>query len=401
MAIRTAAEGPADRGAATDVAADVPADVMTEAVAEVAAEAGAEVVWARRSRPVLTAVLVVLLSTAALNHLYGVVASARAEQFDRPAVWVLLLVLIGPVFAAWFGSAHSNSRTYGVGQPRYSRPGAILCWLVPLGQMVMPYRATHEVVRLTFGTLPRRMVVLLRSWWTAWLAMWALFWASLWVIDKADAEARGIDGSVRLADTAFHLAGAAAAAAAVWLVVAVTREQLRRRDTPLQPVPADADAAGPWGCLIAGTLAPLSLVVLFAVVMVSPPRFDPPALMLDAEDVVGTWRGDGAVVEFSADGRFRITGMPKDRLPDPEGLGRDRWSASGRWTICGGPRGTSDHSPGVGLVYDIPEPNASARWTCREMLHSFGAPGAPQLRDGVWDDMEEGVIYRRFLEKTR
>jgi hypothetical protein len=410
MAIRTAAEGSAE--GAADVSTD--GDIEAGAVADVVAGVEADVVWARRSRPVLTAALVVLLSAAALDHLYGVVASAHAEQFDQPTLWVLLLVLTGPVFAGWLGNAHSNSRTYGFGQPRYSRPGTIVSWLVPLVQAVVPYRATHDVVRLTFGTLPRRIAVLLRVWWAAWLAMWALMWTSLRVVDRADADARGIDAGVRLADAAFHFAGAAAAAAAVWLVVAVAREQCRRRDGALHPVPAGADKGG-W---ISVGRSPIGMVNVLLLVLFSPivilvdwPDDGPPALMLGTEDVVGTWRGDGATVVFTADGRFSITGMPKDRLPDPEDSSRNRWSATGRWMICSGsdglggaatPGSPSRESPGVAFTYDRADPAVLGNERpCTNMLYSYGAPGAPQLRDSVWDEMEEGSITRPFLEKSR
>jgi hypothetical protein len=156
-----------------------------------------------------------LLARAAHETAGGTLGGVRLALFAATAA----------LFLSFVYQTRANVRALGVRRPRFTRGRAVAAFLVPGPNLLRPYAVLAEIWRASdpaildpFAWREARAPGLVRLWWGTVVA-WALFAV---LAAFADASAGVVLGRLRLAVSLGVLAdaGACAAAAASWLVVA-------------------------------------------------------------------------------------------------------------------------------------------------------------------------------------
>ena len=160
----------------------------------------------------------------------AVVHAADVRQAVTATLPALLYVAIAVAFLAWFARAYADVRALGVQRLRYGGGWAILAWLIPLVNYVLPKRLADDLWKGSDPDLPSpagerwkdvRVPGLLHAWWAVFVAA-NLFGTALQLLTPGGHPTlRQIIGTTRML-AAFDLVNVVLAALAYAVVRALT-----------------------------------------------------------------------------------------------------------------------------------------------------------------------------------
>jgi len=189
---------------------------------------------------------------AAVSAAMSLSVFVRTFGVDSDVLWALenglvrpgqaLFFLTGIVFLAWSYRAHQNLRRLGA-DPAHSSGFAVGAWLIPIGNLWLPYQVAADIWRNSAGPADddradirrERGVGLVGLWWALYIGM-NLSSANVQFL-VADANTGG--GSFELANgaaIAANLVAVAAAVCAIRMVLGVTERQRASASTSPAPV---------------------------------------------------------------------------------------------------------------------------------------------------------------------
>jgi len=146
-----------------------------------------------------------------------------------------LFALVGVLWLAWWAVAYANLRPLGV-MPREVQAWAVLAWLVPLADVVVPQRIADELWRGSDPWTPlgwragkhARRSPIVRAWWLAWWGAGALLAGAEVALLRVAHPTRSVTIGIDAALIASAVLVAVAGVAAIGLVIGVTARQGER-----------------------------------------------------------------------------------------------------------------------------------------------------------------------------
>jgi Domain of unknown function (DUF4328) len=164
-------------------------------------------------------------------------AEAEAND-DRQALigigWLLLFVVSGIIFIAWFYRSYKNLRPLGVDRTRYSPGWAIGSWFIPLANLWIPKQIANDIWRGTEPTDNPRIIMspqdpipaFLTFWWISWIVIGVLNFRISFSFETSDPPT--LDSLQR--DSQIQLANIAVWALAALLAMKVVRDITARQE---------------------------------------------------------------------------------------------------------------------------------------------------------------------------
>ena len=188
------------------------------------------------------AALTVLLAANAAASVAASVAAGLSRIVLGSVVlgWLLLYLLVGPLFLVWFYRARKNADGRGQEQ-RWTRGWAIGAWFVPIVSFWFPYQIMADIWRANLPAERRAKRAWLPGfWWGCWIA------GGIFGLTAAISSVSATSGRAPLLLIPYHLSFAAAAILLIVIVRAITRGPVGREPAAAQHDLAPQDGvAGP------------------------------------------------------------------------------------------------------------------------------------------------------------
>lgn len=194
--------------------------------------------------------VLLLMPPAKLQFFFaeGIVAGGSGHSMEvvlLAAVWIIAAAALGSILAAvgylcWLYGAANNARLLGADAPRTKPWDAVVCWFIPLLNLIRPYGVVRAIYSRSEPRTPRvqgdwvaRFASLFPLWWGSWLLSFPLDAISKTRDDGPSALVFGVSSS------ALKLVAALCAIAIVWSI------QLRQEELARVGPAFDGEDLGP------------------------------------------------------------------------------------------------------------------------------------------------------------
>lgn len=166
---------------------------------------------------------------------FGIISLEEAEANDLrhsviTGVYAVVRLATVVAFLMWVYRAYANVRAMSGRKVDASPAWAVVCWFIPVANLVMPYRVVAEIAEKSSGPEHPPMKTLVRGWWLAFVAVGVASWFGNRAVRGDNAVEQLINAS--RGDQLTDLLGIVAAVLAILVVRGIEQRQASRPDIP-------------------------------------------------------------------------------------------------------------------------------------------------------------------------